>query len=129
MKKISSLLLVEDNVAINRLNQIIIADLSIADSVYIAENGEVALSMIKSGQVCPDVIITDINMPVMDGVAFLTAYNQLCICDRKANVLVSSDTDCAAELAKVATLNIVEEQLEKPISADTWQRLQLTYGQ
>ncbi|MEM1119403.1 MAG: response regulator [Bacteroidota bacterium] len=129
MKKINSLLLVDDNVAINRLNQILIEDLAVAESVYTAENGQVALNMIKSGQICPDVIITDLHMPVMDGVAFLTAYHQLSICQKKANIFLCSDTDCSAELAQIATLNIVEEQLEKPISADTWQRLQSIYGQ
>lgn len=128
MKKISSLLLIDDNVAINRLNQIIVEDLAAAEEIYIAQNGQEALDLIEEGKICPDVIVTDINMPVMDGAAFLTAYSQLSTCHKKANVLVSSATPSPTELAKILAMTIVQEQLEKPISFGTWQRLQLTYG-
>ncbi len=36
-----------------------------------AENGQDALDMIREGGFCPDLIILDLRMPVMDGVAFL----------------------------------------------------------
>lgn len=128
MKKINNLLLIDDNVAVNRLNQVIIEDLAVAEKTYIAENGQAALDLIADNQLCPDVIITDINMPVMDGIDFISAYNQLSICGKKANILVSTDTNSSAELAKIAQMNTVNERLEKPISVGTWQRLQLTYG-
>lgn len=128
MKKIDSLLLIDDNIAINRLNQTLAEDLEVATCIYIAENGQQALELIAKKYICPDLIITDINMPIMDGLAFLAAYNQLPNCQQQSNIIISSDTSCPIELTQIATFDTVKEQLEKPISAATWQRLKMTYG-
>lgn len=42
-----------------------------ATNVAVAENGSVALGHIEAGGKMPDIIISDLNMPQLDGVAFL----------------------------------------------------------
>ncbi|MEM6316317.1 MAG: response regulator [Bacteroidota bacterium] len=128
MKKISSLLLIDDNYAINRLNELIVAELNAADAVHIAKNGQEALQLIEQQKICPDLIVTDINMPVMDGVDFVERYSQLTVGEKPAAVVVSSASNSVKELEKMASYDFVKEQLEKPISFETWQRLQRVYG-
>ena len=67
-----SLLVVEDNPDLaGFLKQI----LSVDYSVSLAGNGQEALDLLRSGWV-PDLIITDIMMPVMDGFAFCQAIRE-----------------------------------------------------
>ena len=85
-KKLNCLLLVDDDASDNFLHKMIIQEANITDHIEIAENGEEALDFLTSarrfGQTesssCqPELILLDINMPVMDGWQFLEEYNQL----------------------------------------------------
>jgi len=72
MKKSKSILLVEDDkddqsFFINALNKI--ENTTLYD---VANNGKEALDKLKKSVVLPDVIFTDINMPVMNGIEYLT---------------------------------------------------------
>jgi CheY-like chemotaxis protein len=71
MKKLNCILLVEDDDTTNFYNQFLIENLSIADQVAVALNGQEALEYLeKAGHgdaVTPDLILLDINMPVMNG--------------------------------------------------------------
>ena len=71
MKKSKSILLVEDdkddqNFFITALNEI--ENTTLFD---VAENGKEALVKLRKSVVLPDLIFTDINMPVMNGVEWL----------------------------------------------------------
>jgi len=63
--KSSTILVVEDN---QEISDYLMESLSSSFKVLQAPNGEVALEMLKENEV--DVIITDVMMPVMDGIKF-----------------------------------------------------------
>ncbi|WP_027187775.1 response regulator [Desulfovibrio cuneatus] len=68
----NSLLLVDDEAGIRTVLGLLLQDMGYA--VTLAESGEAALAML--GAVNPDIVITDIKMPGMDGLALLQAIKQ-----------------------------------------------------
>lgn len=66
-----TILIVEDN---EEVRQYLKSGLSKVFNTLQAENGEVALDVMKNNEV--DMVITDVMMPVMDGVKFCKAIKQ-----------------------------------------------------
>ncbi|WP_374580767.1 CHASE domain-containing protein [Pseudoduganella sp.] len=62
-----SILLAEDN----PLNQLVARSMleAVGASVHIAENGEQALEFLRSGEEAVDLVLMDVQMPIMDGFA------------------------------------------------------------
>jgi CheY-like chemotaxis protein len=79
MKKINCILLVDDDNINNFINERLLKKLNITNNVKVAMNGEEALDFIKNNkeEIHPELILLDINMPVMDGFEFLQEYNKV----------------------------------------------------
>ncbi len=72
MKRNLNILLVEDNfIEIVKLKRAI-SHLEMDHEVVEAENGEMALELLREGQINPDIILLDLNMPKMNGLEFLS---------------------------------------------------------
>jgi YesN/AraC family two-component response regulator len=65
-KTSSSLLYVEDDPAIRALFSDVIRSSFPDVELHIAENGRIGLDLYKEHR--PDIVVTDINMPIMDGI-------------------------------------------------------------
>ncbi len=80
-RKLNCILLVDDDPATNFLHTRAIKGTDCAEEIATAENGEAALSYLQQrfaqNLPAPALILLDINMPVMNGWDFLTAYRQL----------------------------------------------------
>lgn len=69
--KISNILLVEDNAAIcDAMSELLQLE---GYKVAIANNGQLAWDYLQASATLPDLILLDLMMPVMDGIAFLKA--------------------------------------------------------
>lgn len=86
MKKLDKVLLVDDDPASNYLTQMLLEELEIASRIFTSKNGKEALQFLEnqclfvtneSEDCCPDLILLDINMPVMDGFEFLEKFEAL----------------------------------------------------
>lgn len=79
MKKINCVLLVDDDNINNFINERLLKKLNITHNVKVAMNGEEALDFLKSNaqNPHPELILLDINMPVMDGFEFLQEYKKM----------------------------------------------------
>jgi CheY-like chemotaxis protein len=78
---LSSVLLVDDDDTTNFVNEQLLKQLGVVDRVLVARNGEEALAVLAeacgpTGKTCPALVLLDINMPVMNGIEFLEAYQQ-----------------------------------------------------
>src|SRR5690606_36712814 len=80
MKKLDSILLIDDDPISNFLTERLLLKMQVSDDVKIDLNGIQALQMIedhcKDGNPCPALILLDINMPVMSGIDFLHLFQQ-----------------------------------------------------
>lgn len=82
MKKLQSILLIDDDHINNFIVVSKLKSISLVENIHCVENGDEALSFIKN---CiesdvndiPYLIFLDINMPVMDGWEFLTEFEKL----------------------------------------------------
>ncbi|WP_428327994.1 response regulator [Mucilaginibacter sp.] len=83
MKKISCILLIDDNKADNAFHQIKIKKAQVCEKVSIATSGTQALDYLAKAVLQneafpkPDLIFLDINLPGMDGFDFLDEFHKL----------------------------------------------------
>lgn len=127
MHTIESVLLVDDDFASNYLTEMIIKDMNFAGPVSSVRDGKAALNVMKtyclpSGeelqQRCPDLILLDINMPIMDGFEFLDEYQKLHINkDTPIVIILLTTSTNVRDIEKAKKYNITA-YLEKPLSED-----------
>ena len=83
MKRLSGILLIDDNETSNFLNERLLKRMDLTDHIQVVTNGKQALDYLEKvsrepGQhVKPELILLDINMPVLDGFEFLDLFQQL----------------------------------------------------
>ena len=91
-----NVLLVDDDGVFNFISTKTLERMGITDDIHTALNGEQALDLFsgyyRDTNSVPDVILLDLNMPVLDGFGFLKAFKQLDLPakDRIKIIVVSS---------------------------------------
>jgi len=122
MPPLTSVLLVDDDSTTNFLNKLLLTRMGVAQQVLVAENGEQALRTLNqacTGQAtdsCPVLILLDMNMPVLNGLAFLETYVQMPLARQHAIVIVMLTTSLhPADLARARELPIAGF-LNKPLT-------------
>ena len=122
------ILLVDDDEATNFLNEDLLGDLAIAEHIAVVWNGQRALDYLlaclagEPKHTRPDIIILDINMPLMDGFEFLKEYQELPPEFRVLITVVLLSTSSQFEDTSRATdSKIIEHLIEKPLKEeDVW---------
>ena len=71
MPRYLNILLIEDDaIEVMKFNRVV-STLELNHKVIEANNGEVALEILKVKEVIPDIVILDLNMPKINGIEFL----------------------------------------------------------
>jgi CheY-like chemotaxis protein len=115
-------LLVDDDYVTNFLNKKILENLGMYARIDTAPHGKAALEMLinysQSGLPLPDLILLDLNMPVMGGFDFLQEFRQLDLPGiEKVKIIVSSSSDYVSDLQKAKALG-VKYYFTKPFNTE-----------
>ncbi|TXC76077.1 response regulator [Luteibaculum oceani] len=118
---LNKILLVDDDQPTNLLNTIIIERLNCCKEIVCKERGDLAIDylqeLFEKGELAPDLILLDINMPGMNGWEFLEAYDKL---DQKAKakvIIVMLTTSLSrTDSDKAKKIGILKAFESKPLS-------------
>ena len=129
--KLKHLLLVDDDPTTNFFNRHLIGKMGIFDQIHVAENGRIALDKItelhKLGEI-PDMILLDINMPIMNGFEFLDEYEKLKDGIKSSIVICMLTTSLAKEdLEMSKQYDILSDYIDKPLYEKKMRELILKY--
>lgn len=120
MKTSPAILIVDDDTTAQFLMKRVIKKVMQEKPILTANNGEealVVLNQVCATEGCPELILLDINMPLMDGFEFLSALqtSSLAVLPLRIVMLTSSVNPQDVERAKTYPL---EGYLQKPLTED-----------
>jgi CheY-like chemotaxis protein len=117
MKKLERIMLVDDDPDTNMYNEIVLNQMNASENIIIFQNGKDALKYIVEKEDRIDLILLDINMPVMNGWQFVEEYEKL---DKKKQtaiivVMLTSSINIDDKL-KAEAFNSVKKFINKPLT-------------
>ena len=123
MIKLSSVLLVDDDPRTNDLNERLLKHLGVADRYFAATDGADALAALddlaaEANPSSPVLVLLDVKMPGMDGMAFVEAYQQLPEARQQAVVIVMHTASMnSVDLGRIESLPIAG-LVSKPLTKE-----------
>jgi CheY-like chemotaxis protein len=123
MIKLSSVLLVDDDPRTNDLNERLLQLLGVADRYLAATDGAEALVALEdlaadANPNSPVLVLLDVKMPGMDGMAFVEAYQRLPVAKQQAVVIVMHTASMTSvDLGRIEALPIAG-LVSKPLTKE-----------
>jgi len=123
MNKLPCILLVDDDQTTNFLNKSLLNRLDVADQLLVALDGQEALDTLSNHctlptLTCPVLILLDVNMPGMNGIQFLEAYQELPLAAQRAIVIIMLTTSLhPRDVQRVEELQ-VDGFVSKPLTTE-----------
>jgi CheY-like chemotaxis protein len=119
MENQKQILLIEDNKHDQYFFKQALREIEYATLLDVANNGKEALEILTTNLTLPDIIFTDLHMPVMDGIEYLTLVTKIPLVKDIPVVVLSSDS------SKMATIRDLGARafIEKPTNCDILQKL------
>ncbi|MBW3546433.1 MAG: response regulator [Bacteroidetes bacterium] len=127
MNKISCILLVDDDQINNFINQRLIEDLIITEELNLVNNGLEAVDYLKgscqNSNKCPELILLDINMPVMDGFEFLYEFKSLDFPNKERVKIVMLTTSTSQKDLEKLEDHQIAGYINKPLTEEKMMEL------
>jgi len=113
-------MLVDDDQISNLLNKKTLQRMGIINEVHTALNGEEAITLLndyfQGALSMPDIILLDLNMPIMDGFTFIEAFNKLHIPNKEnVRIIIVTSSQNPNDMDRARSLGILHF-LTKPIT-------------
>ena len=115
METSKCILLIEDNKHDQFFFNQAIQQIEYASMYHVANNGREALDILDRSKALPDIIFTDINMPVMDGVECLSEIVKTPKIKDIPVVVLSSDTSKIEILTEMGVKVFIEKPADSRI--------------
>lgn len=127
MKKVKCILLVDDDETTNFINEMMIAEMGVAEQILQARNGKEGLDLlqekVKQEHLLPELILLDVNMPVMDGFDFLEAYQEMDIPGKPSVIIIMLTTSLNPSDVERAKNAKIVDYLNKPLTQQSLQKI------
>jgi CheY-like chemotaxis protein len=117
-----NILLVDDDEIFNFLNRRTLEGLGMTNDIHTALNGQEALKLFNEysmgSKALPDIVLLDLNMPIMDGFQFIEMLGKLDIPRKEAvKIIIVTSSQDPKDVLRAQKLGI-EYFLTKPITED-----------
>ncbi|MEH6513080.1 MAG: response regulator [Maribacter arcticus] len=123
MKKAQVCCIIDDDPIFIYGTKRIIEKVDFCNKIIVYNNGQEAIDgiyeLIKTKEQLPDVILLDINMPVMDGWEFLVEFKKLQnLFSKKIHIYIASSSVDPRDIERVKNYKEVSDYILKPITPD-----------
>lgn len=123
---VSCLLLVDDDEVNNFIVEDLIKNHCLSSKTVVCHDGQEALDYLTAllpqpgPGTWPEVILLDMNMPILDGLGFLREYQLLVRPDNKPNVciMVTTELQIDVDIYVESLLDVVSCKLPKPLTLE-----------
>jgi CheY-like chemotaxis protein len=127
MKKLNAILLIDDDPICNFLTRRMIEKCKITDTIIIAKNGIDALTKLSEfspyKNICPELILTDMEMPIMDGLEFIESFKEMTFTNKDQVTIIANSTTIFPVYKDRLNLLDINYFLPKPINIDDFQQM------
>ncbi|MCK8522274.1 response regulator [Aquimarina sp. D1M17] len=121
MKKIDIACIIDDDpifvFGVKKIMEII----GFCKNLMVFQNGEEALNNLKAiisnNEKLPDVILLDLNMPILDGWQFLDEFIKI-PCEKKIIIYIVSSSVDPQDILKAKTYELVSDYIVKPVTVE-----------
>ncbi|GAA4274114.1 response regulator [Aquimarina gracilis] len=121
MKKIDIACIIDDDpifvFGVKKIMEII----GFSKSLMVFRNGEEALNNLKAivsaNEKLPDVILLDLNMPILDGWQFLDEFVKV-PCEKKIIIYIVSSSVDPEDILKAKSYEFVSDYIVKPVTVE-----------
>lgn len=113
----------DDTVYVNLVKKLIQLK-KLCENILVFKNGKEAIEFFKDSESLPDLILLDLNMPIMNGWEFLEEFNPINKELGKVSSLyvVSSSID-PVDSEKAKSIECVRDYISKPISMQSFEQI------
>lgn len=123
MNQTKKLTLIDDDKIFIFLTRKAIEKTNLIDQIKVFDNGLDALNFLKENinqvEILPEIILLDLNMPIMDGWQFLEEYALLHpSIGKKITIYICSSSISLEDINRAKAINEVTDYIIKPISKD-----------
>lgn len=122
-----SILLIDDDSATNFIHKLFIQRVGLAQHIVMTTSASDALEFLQGrgplkGEIFPELILLDLNMPNMNGEEFLEIYSKLTLKEGLPPVIIVSSSR-EKENKIMSKFGIVKHYLSKPVRKEVWKDL------
>ena len=128
IQKLDSVMLIDDDKITIFLQKNVIAKLTCVNKILTYDYADAALEFLKSGIDIPELILLDLDMPVMDGWDFLAQFKKMRL-NLIPKIFILTSSIRSEDITRAKSIKEVTGFLSKPLNEDKLSTIMQTHFQ